>query len=65
MAGAIAHVLGLADTALSMSRGTDPATESLFVICRARALAESGKAADALREAERAATWQDKGRSAR
>ncbi|MGW0562918.1 hypothetical protein ACWDZ4_20420 [Streptomyces sp. NPDC003016] len=48
------HVLGLADTALSMSRGTDPATESLFVICRARALAESGKNAVALREADRA-----------
>ncbi|WP_330335604.1 hypothetical protein OHS33_38885 (plasmid) [Streptomyces sp. NBC_00536] len=48
------HVLGLADTALELSRGVDPATESLFVICRARALAESGRHVEARREAERA-----------
>ncbi|MGI5484951.1 hypothetical protein [Streptomyces lavendofoliae] len=48
------HVLGLADQAIRLSRGVDPATESLFVICRARALAESGRFADARREAERA-----------
>ncbi|MGV9311828.1 hypothetical protein ACWDR0_06490 [Streptomyces sp. NPDC003691] len=48
------HVLGLADAALRLSRGIDPAAESLFVICRARALADSGNGAAALREAERA-----------
>ncbi|WP_328965712.1 hypothetical protein [Streptomyces virginiae] len=48
------HVLGLANAALELSRGVDPATESLFVICRARALAESGQQAEARREAERA-----------
>ncbi|MGP3954276.1 hypothetical protein [Streptomyces sp. 7N604] len=48
------HVLGLADTALSLSRGVDPATQSLFVICRARALAESVRFAAARHEAERA-----------
>ncbi|MGW4032453.1 hypothetical protein ACWEFL_24605 [Streptomyces sp. NPDC004838] len=48
------HVLGLAEAALRLSRGVDPATESLFVICRARALAESGQVSGALAEAERA-----------
>lgn len=48
------HVLGLADAAIRLSRGVDRATESLFVICRARALAESGRFADARREADRA-----------
>ncbi|MFB7270657.1 hypothetical protein [Streptomyces sp. NPDC056244] len=49
------HVLGLAEKAVSLSRGkVDPVTESLFVICRARALAESERFTDAHREAERA-----------
>ncbi|QDY77545.1 hypothetical protein [Streptomyces qinzhouensis] len=48
------HVLGLADAALRLSRGTDPATQALFVSCRARALAVSRQGAEALREADRA-----------
>ncbi|SCK61991.1 MULTISPECIES: hypothetical protein [unclassified Streptomyces] len=53
------HVLGLADEALNRARGrVDQQTESLFVICRARALAASGadRHRDALAEAERART---------
>ncbi|GAA2919321.1 MULTISPECIES: hypothetical protein [Streptomyces] len=49
------HILGLADRALRLSAGrVDPSTEALFVICRARALANSKRFTEALREAERA-----------
>lgn len=49
------HTLALAEAALSRAHGkVDPATESLFVICRARALAEADKRAAALSEADRA-----------
>ncbi|WDN56884.1 hypothetical protein [Streptomyces clavuligerus] len=51
------HVLGLADTALDRAHGrVSPATESVFVICRARALAGAGprQHGKALAEAERA-----------
>ncbi|MEU5158424.1 hypothetical protein AB0G74_02245 [Streptomyces sp. NPDC020875] len=48
------HVLGMADAALRLSRGTDPSTQALFVSCRARALAASQQGAEALREADRA-----------
>lgn len=50
------HVLGLADRALSRARAAkvDPATESRFVICRARALAVSGRKDEAVAEAIRA-----------
>ncbi|MGW5679780.1 hypothetical protein ACWEV4_32680 [Streptomyces sp. NPDC003860] len=49
------HVLDLADAALHRARGAvPPATEALFVICRARALAGTGQCAQALTEADRA-----------
>ncbi|WP_260867994.1 hypothetical protein [Streptomyces sp. SAJ15] len=49
------HVLGLAEAALSRAKGgTDRATESLFVICRARALANAGRPRQAVQEALRA-----------
>lgn len=50
------HVLGLADRALSRARAAriDAATESRFVICRARALAVSGRKREAVAEAIRA-----------
>lgn len=53
------HVLGLAEEALTRVQGrVDQRTESLFVICRARALAASGtdQRHEALTEAERART---------
>ncbi|MYZ37907.1 MULTISPECIES: hypothetical protein [unclassified Streptomyces] len=49
------HVLGLAEKAVSLGRGkVDPVAESLFVICRARALAESEQITKARHEADRA-----------
>ncbi|GLF99125.1 hypothetical protein [Streptomyces yaizuensis] len=49
------HVLQLADAALARARGrVDPVTESVFVICRARALAAEGRYGTALAEADRA-----------
>ncbi|MFE3015725.1 hypothetical protein [Streptomyces sp. NPDC059256] len=51
------HVLGLADAALERAQGrVDRVTESLFVICRARALASVGQASRSLAEADRART---------
>ncbi|MFI8944120.1 hypothetical protein [Streptomyces syringium] len=56
------HTLALADSALERARGhVDKATESLFVICRARALAVSGQGTRALREAARARTMAEAG----
>lgn len=51
-----AHTLGLADTALRVVRRipAPPATEALFVICRARALAATGCFTEARKEADRA-----------
>jgi tetratricopeptide (TPR) repeat protein len=46
--------MGLADAAMRLSKGADPATESLFVICRARALADNGRFTEARKEADRA-----------
>ncbi|MGW6458730.1 hypothetical protein ACWF94_22915 [Streptomyces sp. NPDC055078] len=51
------HCLDLADAALDRARGrVAPATEALFVICRARALADAGQVSKALAEADRART---------
>ncbi|MFF8841193.1 hypothetical protein ACF08N_00450 [Streptomyces sp. NPDC015127] len=50
------HSLALVDEALRRVRGrTDPATESLYVVTRARALAMAGRAKEAVAEAARAA----------
>ncbi|MFE7131198.1 helix-turn-helix domain-containing protein [Streptomyces sp. NPDC057638] len=47
------YVLNLADAALERAHGrVDAATESRFVICRARALTDTGQATAALREAD-------------
>ncbi|MFI2369167.1 hypothetical protein [Streptomyces sp. NPDC018833] len=50
------HSLDLIDEALRRVRGhTDPATESLYVVTRARALAMAGRGREAVAEAARAA----------
>lgn len=49
------HILGLAESALSLADGrAGPGHLSLFVICRARALAVSGRGAEAVAEVRRA-----------
>ncbi|MGI5404387.1 hypothetical protein ACQEVG_34030 [Streptomyces sp. CA-135486] len=50
------HTLDLIDTALHLVTGrTDPASESLYVVTRARALAMAGRGREAIAEAARAA----------
>ncbi|WP_405804429.1 hypothetical protein OG729_04485 [Streptomyces sp. NBC_00210] len=50
------HTLDLIDTALQLVTGrTDPASESLYVVTRARALAMAGRGREAVAEAARAA----------
>ncbi|TQK50409.1 hypothetical protein FBY35_0738 [Streptomyces sp. SLBN-118] len=54
------HTLDLIDAALRLVKGrTDPATESLYVITRARALALAGRSREAVTEAARAARLVD------
>ncbi|MFI8938291.1 hypothetical protein [Streptomyces syringium] len=55
------HTEDLAEAALTRASGrVDPATESLFVICRARALAVTGRPRQAVAEAVRARTLADR-----
>ncbi|WP_406277035.1 hypothetical protein OHT93_34175 [Streptomyces sp. NBC_00191] len=54
------HILDLIDAALRLVKDrTDPATESLYVITRARALAMAGRSREAVAEAARAARLVD------
>ncbi|WP_328666296.1 hypothetical protein OG905_04510 [Streptomyces sp. NBC_00322] len=54
------HTLDLIDAALRLVKDrTDPATESLYVITRARALAMAGRSREAVAEAARAARLVD------
>ncbi|MCY0957760.1 hypothetical protein [Streptomyces sp. H27-H5] len=49
------HTLDLADAALSLATGrADPGMLSMFVVCRARALAVAGRGAEAVTEVRRA-----------
>ncbi|NUK24098.1 hypothetical protein [Streptomyces lunaelactis] len=54
------HTLDLIDAALTRVKGrTDPASESLYVVTRARALAMAGRGREAVAEAARAARLVD------
>lgn len=58
------HTVALADAALARTQGrVDPGTESLFVVCRARALANAGRSRLAVNEAVRARDLADGGAS--